>query len=143
MATKLASKFSACGSSGGSIALRNTAQKSVAFSASLTDSAPRVASLHRDFLRSVPWMQRAYNVQMPVPKMRSLLTQSFRDKKNATDLHTINRLVVQGRMELEETLQLWKGSSHVVGWFERADLEHKKKFVKPEGFLDKFYSGSA
>jgi hypothetical protein len=46
-------------------------------------------------------------------KMRSLLTTAFRDKKDATSVHSVNRLIVMGRMELEETLMLWKGPSHV------------------------------
>ena len=91
----------ACGSSGGMIAARNAAQKALAFSPSITETAPRVLSLQRDFLRSVPWVKRAYNVPMTEARMRSLLTQQFRDKKNATDVHTVNRLVVQGRMELD------------------------------------------
>ena len=41
--------------------------------------------------------------------MRQLLTEAFRAKKNTTELHTINRLIVQGRMELEETLMLVRG----------------------------------
>ena len=46
-------------------------------------------------------------------KMRSLLTSAFKEKQNTTDVTTINRLIVQGRMELEEALMLWKGPSHV------------------------------
>ena len=45
--------------------------------------------------------------------MRSVITSAFRDKKNGQDVHTINRLIIMGRMELEETLMLWKGASHV------------------------------
>ena len=45
--------------------------------------------------------------------MRSLITSAFKDKKNTTDVTTINRLIIMGRMELEETLMLWKGPSHV------------------------------
>ena len=45
--------------------------------------------------------------------MRSLLTSAFKEKQNTTDVTTINRLIVQGRMELEEALMLWKGPSHV------------------------------
>lgn len=51
-----------CGASSGLIAARNAAQKSVAFSRSLAETAPRVLSMQRDFLRSVPWIKRAYGV---------------------------------------------------------------------------------
>ena len=165
VATRLAT-----GASSGAIALRNSAQKSMAFSPSVTETAPRVRSLHRDLLRSVPWVKRAFGVSMPEAvnnarvhgsnaraarrvvwgasartpliffrhalatcgsaekrclapnasrlswrsqKMRSLLTSAFKEKQNTTDVTTINRLIVQGRMELEEALMLWKGPSHV------------------------------
>ena len=54
----------ATGSSGGQIALRNATQKSLAFSPGLTQTVPRVLSLHRDMLRAVPWVKRAYSLQM-------------------------------------------------------------------------------
>lgn len=50
---------------------------------------------------------------LTLQQMRSLLTEEFRQKKDATSVHTVNRLIVMGRMELEETLMLWKGPSHV------------------------------
>ena len=53
------------GASTGAIAIRNATQKSLTFSNSLVETAPRVRSLHRDFLRSVPWIKRAYGVRMP------------------------------------------------------------------------------
>ena len=52
------------GSSSGRIALRNAVEKSM-ISRSLSETAPRVLSLHRDLLRSVPWVKRAYAVIMP------------------------------------------------------------------------------
>ena len=52
------------GSSSGAIALRNVAGKSAVFSTSFAETSPRVLSLHRDFLRSVPWIKRAYNVPL-------------------------------------------------------------------------------
>ena len=54
----------AYGASSGMIALRNSAEKTVGFSKSLTETAPRVLSLQRDFLRSVPWIKRAYGIRM-------------------------------------------------------------------------------
>ena len=50
---------------------------------------------------------------LPPQKMRSLITQAFKDKQNTADVTVINRLIVQGRMDLEEALMLWKGPSHV------------------------------
>ena len=73
--------------------------------------------------------------------MRSLLTEAFRVKKGATEVHAVNRMIVQGRMELEETLMLWKGPSHVTNWFDNAAQAKLAKEAKPAGFLDNFFSG--
>merc|ERR1711948_113425 len=104
-ARHMATSFAA-GASGGAIALRNAAQKSVAFSSRLSETAPRVMSLNRDVLRSVPWTKRAFSVPLSEQKMRSLLSEVFREKRHCTDIHQINRLIALGRMELEETLML-------------------------------------
>ena len=34
------------------------------------------------------------------------MTEAFRAKAGTTEVHTVNRLIVQGRMELEETLMM-------------------------------------
>ena len=96
------------GASGGAIALRNCVQKSLAFSPALWETSLRAKSLHRDVLRSVPWAKRAYSVPLPEREMRRLLSDSFRFKRDVSDIHQINRLIARGRMELEETLMLWK-----------------------------------
>jgi hypothetical protein len=96
------------GASTGAIALRNCVQKSLAFSPALSETALRVKSLHRDALRSVPWVKRAYSVPLPEREMRKLLSSAFREKASVADLHQINRLIALGRMDLEETLMLWK-----------------------------------
>ena len=76
-------------------------------------------------------------------KMRSLITAAFKEKKATADVHKVNRLIVMGRMELEETMMLWKGPSHVSNYFENAAEAQKKAAKAPAGFLDKFYSGAA
>lgn len=73
-------------------------------------------------------------------EMRALLTQAFREKVNAAEIHTINRLIIQGRMELEETLMLWKGPSHVANWFDAAQAT-KATTEAPADFLDNFFTG--
>ncbi len=157
----------AAGSSGGQIALRNATQKSLAFSPGLTQTVPRVLSLHRDMLRAVPWVKRAYSLQMSeavrgrpartgagppadprphphnprgVQKIRSLVTAAFREKQNTSDLAQINRLIVIGRMELEETLMLWKSNCHLEDWCEKQNAA-VNLVEKPKSFLEKFHAG--
>merc|ERR1712087_1104262 len=132
------SKNFAAGSSGGAIALRNAAQKSLVFSSALSQTVPRVQSLHRDVLRAVPWTKRAYGVTLSEQEMRSLLSGVFRDKKDVSDITTINRLIALGRMELEETLMLWKGESHIKGYFENLILQQEAKAKAERGFLEQF-----
>lgn len=61
----MANKLIGAGASTGSVAMRNAMEKSMAFSASLSSTAPRVRSLQRDCLRSVPWIKRAYGIRLP------------------------------------------------------------------------------
>ena len=76
--------------------------------------------------------------------MRSLLTSAFKEKQNTTNVTVINRLIVIGRMELEETLMLWKGPSHVRNWFEAQEeaLKAKAASKSKTGFLDNFFAGA-
>ncbi|KAL1515674.1 hypothetical protein AB1Y20_002291 [Prymnesium parvum] len=130
------------GSSTGALALRNVAQKSIPFSSSMVETKQRVLSLHRDFLRCVPWIKRSYKVPMSEEKMRTLLTAAFKEKAAENDIHQINRLVVKGRMELEETMMMWKGDSHVISWLEEADAKRTAAMKsKKNEFLDKFFNG--
>jgi hypothetical protein len=46
--------------------------------------------------------------------MRKLLSSAFREKASVADLHQINRLIALGRMDLEETLMLWKARAHTA-----------------------------
>mmetsp|Transcript_44008 Transcript_44008/g.73084 ORF Transcript_44008/g.73084 Transcript_44008/m.73084 type:complete len:138 (-) Transcript_44008:481-894(-) len=135
------SKNVPAGSSTGMIALRNATQKSIAFSSALSETRPRVLSLHRDCLRSVPWTKRAFNVPLSDQKMRSLVSDVFREKRNTTDVHQINRLIALGRMELEETLMLWKGESHIQGFFDGLLEKEAARGAKPPTFLDNFLAG--
>jgi len=130
------------GSSSGALALRNVAQKSIAFSASMAETRGRVLSLHRDFLRSVPWIKRTYKVPMTEEKMRSMLTSAFKEKAAEADMNQVNRLIIKGRMELEETMMLWKGDSHVIGWLE-TQAEKRAAAAKTKSktvFLDNFFA---
>merc|ERR1712137_37423 len=136
------SKYMGAGSSTQTaIIMRNAVQKSLAFTQSLSSSQPRVRSLQRDVLRTVPWAKQVYGVPMDERKMRSLLTGMFRAKRDVSDMTQINRLISAGRMELEEVLQLWKGSSHLNNLFDSLEEQEQQATVPKASFLDEFYAG--
>jgi len=138
------SKNFAAGSSTGQIALRNIAQKSLAFSSSLSETSPRVQSLHRDVLRAVPWTKRTFSLPYTEQRMRQLLSQRFREKRDLKDLHIINRLIALGRMELEETLMLWKGESHVKNLFDQMIANEEAASTKVEDkFMESFLNNKS
>jgi len=129
------------GASSGNIALRNCVQKSLVFTPELGKTALRVKSLHRDCLRSVAWTKRAYTVPLPEREMRALVSLAFREKSSISDMHQINRLIAMGRMDLEETLMLWKGESHIMQLFETLAEKRDKIAEPPPTFLDTFFDG--
>lgn len=71
--------------------------------------------------------------------MRTHITTQFREKAHLQDVALINKMVSYGRMELEETLMLWKGDSHVNNFFDSCRAASKPS-AKPE-FMEKFLSG--
>lgn len=74
-------------------------------------------------------------------EMRRHISQAFRDKQSMKDVSQINKMIAYGRMELEETLMLWKGDSHINNWFDNA-REAAKPAANPS-FMEKFLSGRA
>jgi len=73
--------------------------------------------------------------------MRRHISKAFRDKESMKDVAQINKMIAYGRMELEETLMLWKGDSHVNNWFDEARASSKPS-ANPS-FMENFLSGNS
>jgi len=72
-------------------------------------------------------------------EMRRHISKTFRDKKEMTDVAQVSKMIAYGRMELEETLMLWKGDSHINNFFD--DVRSKSLPAANPSFMDKFLSG--
>lgn len=76
-----------------------------------------------------------YHVPKTEADFRAKLREEFLKHKDLDDIRVIDRLVIRGQMELQETLAIWKQPSHIMRyWKETVE-------PKPTDFLSKFLSG--
>lgn len=64
-------------------------------------------------MRSVPFVVRAYELEVDEPALRDVLRGKFRMHSTALDLGTVDVMCWKGEMELQETLEMWKTKAHV------------------------------
>lgn len=72
--------------------------------------------------------------------MTQVIASLFRERAHLLDVHEVDRLLIKGRMELEEVLHVWQGDTHVNAFFDK-NLEVKPRDrLQASDFLTKFYN---
>ncbi|KAJ3416584.1 NADH dehydrogenase 1 alpha subcomplex subunit 6 ndufa6 [Chytridiales sp. JEL 0842] len=97
----------------------------------------RTLDLYKTWLRSCPTIVEQHQLDLTTPVLRRRLRQEFERFRNVTDLPTIDVLLLKGRQEYEETVNMWKQKTHVMRYFE----EDEYKDPTPRDFLGRFYAG--
>ncbi|XP_069764337.1 NADH dehydrogenase [ubiquinone] 1 alpha subcomplex subunit 6 [Narcine bancroftii] len=95
----------------------------------------RVRELYRAWYREVPDTIHKFHLDITVKQGRDKVREMFMKNAHVTDPRIIDLLVIKGKIDLEETIKVWKQRTHIMRYF------HETETPRPIDFLSRFYEG--
>lgn len=75
-----------------------------------------------------------YGLPISPSLIRRRIREEIERNRYVTDLRVIDRLLLKGRQEFQETLNIWKQEPHIMG------IMLQKKDNPQKSFLEKFFT---
>ena len=92
-----------------------------------------VRGLYKQWIRSVPDMITTYKLPFSEKTMRNKIRQEFYKNSHIRDVRVTDLMIVKSQMDLQETLQHWKQTCHIMEFFGKPT-----DVVKADTFMGKF-----
>ncbi|RDB23880.1 NADH-ubiquinone oxidoreductase 14 subunit [Hypsizygus marmoreus] len=104
-------------------------------SVDITDARRRAIALYRDWYRGAPEIVALYALNVSPAAIRHSIRERFDKNRFVTDPRAIDVLLLKGRQEYQETMNLWKQNDHIMGILLQPQTRPHKTF------LQRFYEG--